>query len=269
MSAPLRIRYRFDLPDGSQKTLDFLFDAATFRLSNPPPADPPFWTELKFNQCANCPLSTERHAHCPAAVQMAAALEPLNALVSFDTVGVTVVQPERTVYVETTAQQAMSSVLGLIMATAGCPWTDRLRPMARFHLPFANEAETLYRTVSMFLLSLELAGRGPAPAVEDTLAVAAPALADTLALAEAPAAAADAARAAPAPAPRTFAALEELYKNLHLVNRDMSRRLGAATNTDPARNAIALLDTYTTLLPAAIDRSLDELRPLFDAWQTK
>ena len=37
MSAPLRIRYRFDLPDGSQKTLDFLFDAASFRLSNPPP----------------------------------------------------------------------------------------------------------------------------------------------------------------------------------------------------------------------------------------
>jgi len=256
MSAPLRIRYRFDLPDGSQKTLDFLFDAATFRLSNPPPADPPFWTELKFNQCANCPLSTERHAHCPAALQMAAALEPLNALVSFDTVGVTVVQPERTVHVETSAQQAMSSVLGLIMATAGCPWTDRLRPMARFHLPFANEAETLYRSVSMFLLSVELAARGPAPAVADALAVA-----------EAPAAAADAARTAPAP--RTFAALEDLYKNLHLVNRDMSRRLGAATNTDPARNAIALLDTYTTLLPAALDRSLDELRPLFDAWQTK
>ena len=96
---------------------------------------------------------------------MAAALEPLKALVSFDTVGVTVVQSERTVYAETTAQQAMSSVLGLIMATAGCPWTDHLRPMARFHLPFANEAETLYRSVSMFLLSRELAGLGAAPAV--------------------------------------------------------------------------------------------------------
>jgi hypothetical protein len=243
MSAPLRIRYRFDLPDGSQKTLDFRFDAATFRLSNPPPRDPPFWTELKFNQCANCPLSSERHAHCPAAVQMAAALEPLNALVSFDTVGVTVIQSERTVHAETTAQQAMSSVLGLVMATAGCPWTDRLRPMARFHLPFANEAETLYRSVSMFLLSLELAGPAAAPAATD---------------APAPAAA----------APRTFAALEELYLNLHLVNRDMSRRLGAASHSDPARNAIALLDTYTTLLPAALDRSLEELRPLFDAWQT-
>ena len=30
MNEPLRIRYRFDLPDGSQKTLDFTFDPTTF-----------------------------------------------------------------------------------------------------------------------------------------------------------------------------------------------------------------------------------------------
>jgi hypothetical protein len=230
MSEPLRIRYRFDLPDGSQKALDFTFDSASFRLSNAPPAEPPFWTELKFNRCANCPLSAGEHPHCPAALQMASTLEPLKALVSFDTVGVTVLQSERTMYAETSAQQAMSSVLGLIMATAGCPWTDHLRPMARFHLPFASEAETVYRSISMYLLSRHLVADDGRPA---------------------------------------FAALEELYKNLHVVNRDMSRRLGAATNTDPARNAIALLDSYTTLLPAALDRSLDDLKPLFDGWLTK
>ena len=69
--------------------------------------------------------------------------------------------------------------------------------------------------------------------------------------------------------PRGFRALEELYENLHVVNRDMSRRLGAATRTDPARNAMALLDSYTTLLPAALERSLEELKPLFDAWKSK
>ena len=228
MSGSLHIRYRFDLPDGSQKTLDFSFDPTRFRMINPTPADPPFWTELKFNRCANCPLAETEHTHCPAALQMAAALEPLNLLRSFDTVGVTVVQPERSVYAETSAQQAMSSVFGLIMATAGCPWTDHLRPMARFHLPFASEAETLYRSVSMFLLSREM-----------TAAVERPA----------------------------FDALTALYENLHVVNRDMSRRLGAATQTDPARNAMALLDSYTTLLAAALDRSLEEWKPLFDAWE--
>jgi hypothetical protein len=227
MSEPQRIRYRFDLPDGSQKFLDFSFDATDFRLSNAAPEAPPFWTALKFNQCANCPLNEAESPHCPAALQMASAIEPLKALVSFDTVGVTVIQAERTIYAETTAQQAMSSVLGLIMATAGCPWTDRFRPMARFHLPFASEVETVYRSVCMFLLARELSGASGAEG---------------------------------------FAALERLYENLHVVNRDMSRRLGAATRTDPARNAMALLDAYTTLLPAALECSLEELKPLFDAW---
>lgn len=227
MNPPQRIRYRFDLPDGSQKSLDFTFDAADFRLANALPAAPPFWTALKFNQCANCPLDAAQHPHCPAALHMVSAIEPLKALVSFDKVGVTVAQEERTIYADTTAQQAMSSVLGLIMATAGCPWTDRLRPMARFHLPFASELETVYRSVCMFLLAREMAGAGGADG---------------------------------------YTALRALYENLHVVNRGMSRRLGAAAQTDPARNAMALLDAYTTLLPAALETSLEELEGLFDAW---
>src|SRR5580698_649038 len=228
MSHPQRISYRFDLPDGSQKTLEFTFDPRDFRLSNAPPAPPPFWTELSFNQCANCPLTAAEHPHCPAALQMAWAIEPLKALVSFETVGVTVTQPERAIHAETTVQQVLSSVLGLIMATAGCPWTDRLRPMARFHLPFASELETVYRTICMYLLARELDGAGGSTG---------------------------------------YAELEALYQNLHLVNRDMSRRLGAAARTDPARNAMALLDVYTSLLPAALDSSLEELKPLFGAWK--
>jgi hypothetical protein len=231
MSGPQHITYRFDLADGSHRVFRFEFDGLDFRLVSVPPAEPPFWTELKFSQCANCPLDAAEHPHCPAALQMAAAVDELKALVSFDTVGVTVTQAERVMYAQTSAQQAMCSVLGLIMATAGCPWTDRLRPMARFHLPFASEAETVYRCVSMYLLARELVGVD--------------------------------AEGAP-----LFEALKTLYDNLHIVNRDMARRLGAATRTDPARNAIAILDSYTTLLPAAIERSLDELRPLFDAWKS-
>jgi hypothetical protein len=228
MKDTLQIRYGFDLPDGSKKHVDLRFDPLNFRLANELPADPPFWTELKFSQCANCPLSSDEHAHCPSALHMAPAVESLKELVSFDTVGVTVTQAERTVHAETSAQQALSSVLGLIMATSGCPWTDRLRPMARFHLPFASEAETVYRSVCMFLLARELTG------TSDCFG---------------------------------FAELKDLYENLHIVNRDMSRRLGAATRTDPARNAMALLDSYTTLLPAALETSLQELMPLFDAWR--
>jgi hypothetical protein len=227
MSSAPQIRYRFDLPDGSHRIFDFRFDERDFRLTNPPPPQPPFWAELAFNQCENCPLAAAAHAHCPTALAVAGTVEELQALVSFDTVGVTVQLPERTVFAETSVQQALSSVLGLIMATAGCPWTDRLRPMARFHLPFASEAETVYRSVSMYLLAREIIAAGDASG---------------------------------------FEALDSLYRNLHIVNRDLSRRLGAATRTDPARNAMAHLDSYTILLPAALESSLDDLRPLFAAW---
>src|SRR5258706_8779344 len=228
MSDPQRIRYRFDLPDGSQKSLDLSFVPTDFRLSNAPPAPPPFWTALTFNQCANCPLDAAAHPHCPAALQMASAVELLKALVSFDTVGVTVTQAERTVYAETTAQLAMSSVLGLIMATSGCPWADRFRPMARFHLPFASESETVYRSISMFLLARELAGAGGGGC---------------------------------------WGGGGGGGVFFFFFFLGMSRRLGAATRTDPAQNAMALLDAYTTLLPAALASSLEELKPLFDAWR--
>ncbi len=201
-----------------------------FRLSNAAPAEPPFWTELGFNQCANCPLNEREHPHCPAALQMASAFEPLKALVSFDTVGVTVMQAERTVYAETSAQQAMSSVLGsdhgdLRLSVDGSSAADGA-------IPSAVRERSGNRLPQHLHVSAGARNHR--------------------------------CRGAPG-----FAALEELYKNLHVVNRDMSRRLGAATRTDPARNAMALLDAYTTLLPAALECSLDELRPLFDAWQTK
>src|SRR5258706_13487526 len=151
MSDPQRIRYRFDLPDGSQKSLDLTFGAADFRLSNAAPAAPPFWTALTFNQCANCPLSAADHPHCPAALQMASAGELLKALVSFDTVGGTVTQAERTGYAETTAQLALCSGLGLIMATSGRPLADPLRPTRRLPLPSARECQKGYRSISLFL----------------------------------------------------------------------------------------------------------------------
>jgi hypothetical protein len=31
---------------------------------------------------------------------------------------------------------------------------------------------------------------------------------------------------------------------------------------------MALLDSYTTLLPAALESSLQELEPLFDSWRS-
>jgi hypothetical protein len=225
----VRIRYRFLLPDGRRESFDLKFDPQDFHLLNPQPPELPFWTALECKQCENCPLKVESHPRCPVAVHLVGVIERLEKLVSYDQVRIDVVTAERTVTHETTAQQALSSLLGLIIATSGCPRTEFLRPMARFHLPFASEMETVYRSVSMYALAqLIKAANGATPDL-------------------------------------SLEGLRNAYAELHRVNRGLAKRIGAATGGDPARNAVALLDAYTTLLPNAIEQALADMRPLFGA----
>ena len=48
---------------------------------------------------------------------------------------------DRFVAQDTSAQKGISSMMGLIIATSGCPHTAFLRPMARFHQPLAGELD--------------------------------------------------------------------------------------------------------------------------------
>jgi len=47
----------------------------------------------------------------------------------------------------------LSSMIGLVMATSGCPVLDKLRPMAYTHQPFSNIDETIYRAIAGYLLA--------------------------------------------------------------------------------------------------------------------
>ena len=148
----LRVLYRFNLPNGVRESFDLYFDGRDFRLLNPVPKPVPFWAELAFNRCENCPLPAADHAACPAAAQLVAVVEKIETLVSYDEIRVDVLTAERSITQTTTAQQGLASLFGLILSASGCPRTAFLRPMARFHLPLANELETLYRSVTMHLL---------------------------------------------------------------------------------------------------------------------
>src|SRR5262245_25694092 len=228
---PLRVRYRFQLPDGSREVFDLFFDPSDFRLLNPHPPDLPFWTALDFNQCENCPLQVGEHPQCPVAVQLVAIIERLERLVSYDQVRVDVHVVERVVTQETAVQQALSSLLGLIMATSGCPRTEFLRPMARFHVPLASELETIYRSVTMYALAQLLKASNGSPA------------------------------------DLKLDGLKEAYAQLHKVNRGLARRIGAASGSDPASSAVVLLDAYTTSLRSAIDQALSDMRHPFDPFR--
>jgi hypothetical protein len=223
------LTYRFTLPDSQERVFELEMDRDTAELSAPTVSQPPAWTALGFNQCRGCPFSAAEMPHCPAAVQLAGVIDGFTDIVSYDKVKVSVESEERHVTATLAAQQALASLMGLIMASSGCPRTAVFRPMARFHLPFSSESETAYRVASMYLLAQHYAARDGAPAdfvLND---------------------------------------LERVYRGVHEVNRGMATRLRAASRQDAIVNAVVLLDVFISLVPAAIHDILDEIKPAFAA----
>ena len=155
----LALRYRFALPDSTERVYDLELDRDSALLVSKPSGDPPAWTLMSFNQCSGCPFEATKVSHCPAAVQLAGVIEGFADMVSYDKVRVTVETEERSVAATLSAQQALASLMGLIMASCGCPRTAVFRPMARFHLPFSNESETAYRVASMYLMAQHFIAR--------------------------------------------------------------------------------------------------------------
>lgn len=176
------LSYIFTFDDGGEVRLQLNFDAH-MRLEQHAEKD---WTVLSFNRCPHCPLPDDA-GHCPFATGLAPFLDAFDGRDSFQRVQVVVRTEQRLMASERALQHGLASLIGLIGATSGCPHLAFFRPMARFHLPFSSEEETLVRAFSLHLLGDWIDGR---PMVLDDLA------ADYLAAAQVNRAMADRIRAA-------------------------------------------------------------------------
>jgi len=153
MTNHFKITYDYKFTNGSVIRFDLHLDQGTLALVPEERRDQPEWTLLNYHQCANCPLDERTHAHCPVAANLSGIVEKLKNFVSHDRVGVVVIVDERTYSKDTTIQMGLSPLLGIIMTTSGCPIMEQLKPMVRFHLPFASLEETIFRMVSMYLVA--------------------------------------------------------------------------------------------------------------------
>jgi len=156
MSAPVEITYTFHFGSGSGRRIGLRFEAERFDLIVEENAPPPAWAALAFARCDHCPLSGP--AWCPFARVLAPLVPVFLDFYSYDDAVVEVVTARRTVVAKGALQQGTASLIGLVGATSGCPHLDFYRPMARFHLPFASEEETLVRLFSFHLLACEVRG---------------------------------------------------------------------------------------------------------------
>ncbi len=149
----IKFNYRFIFKSGEEQEFNIELNRFTLNLIQTSEPYHPAWTKLDYFKCPNCTLDERKHPYCPIAVNLADIVDCFSVFVSNEPVEVIVTTNERTYSKEVPLQNGVSSLLGIYMVTSGCPVMEKLKPMVRFHLPFATLEETTYRAISMYLIS--------------------------------------------------------------------------------------------------------------------
>lgn len=229
--AEIHCRYLFAFNTPEEQQYNLYFDADTMVLleksfeaqTNENMA----WAELESNKCPHCPLSKDQSPYCPTATALGRIAKKFANVKSYTETKVAVVTTDRTYLKQTSTQEALHSIFGLIMATSGCPYLAFLRPMARFHLPFANSTETMVRSLSFFLLRQFFErSRGDGAVID-------------------------------------LKPLIKNYEHVQIVNKYLTERIRSLGKGDADLNAIVILDSFASLLSMQINDDFSELRPLF------
>lgn len=225
----IRYQYAFTFSDGATKQFDIALDPESLEMQNPDPVRPA-WARLDYAPCENCPLDRAQTEYCPVAVNIAGLVESFKNVLSYDEAEVVVTSEDRTVTKRTAAQNGLYSILGIYMVTSGCPVLDRLRPMVRFHLPFASIEETVFRSAGMYLLAQYFRKKKGLSAEF------------------------------------AFEGLSKIYREINRVNIGLLKRLQAASNEDANLNALANLDVFAFTLHESTEDSIGALEPLFQVY---
>ncbi|WP_269523160.1 DUF6901 family protein [Coraliomargarita parva] len=226
------LTYQFDFPDGSSKVFDVQLLRKNCSLIQPSRDYYPEWTRLEYRKCRHCPLSATEHPRCPVAVSLIDVVEFFQDAQSVEEAVVTVNTRQRlTERGKTALYPAISSIIGIYMVTSGCPVMDKLRPMARFHLPFANTEETVYRALSMYALAQYFRQKRGLSVDLD------------------------------------FSGLQKIYQDVNRLNIDFSRRFRTESISEATMNALTSLDCFAQIIDFSIsEEMLEEIEVLFEGY---
>lgn len=221
--------YKFYYKGGSKQSFRILLDGETLNLIDEKDQHSNLaeWAKLDFHQCKNCPLKPENHPYCPIAANLTYLIPQFTDKVSFEQVLLRVESKERVYEHETTIQKGLSGIIGIYMVTSGCPVMDVLKPMVRYHLPFATIEETVYRAASMYLVAQYFRKK-------NTLDV-----------------------------DWTLDGLAKAYQEIQTVNIGMTGRMREISQHDASPNAVIVLDVFAKELPFSILDGLHKIEYLF------
>lgn len=209
------VRYIFQLKDRK-----VVFDVETKQPGVEESTHYPEWARLQHKQCACCPLKTSDCQYCPVATRIHGLVEAFAENKSTERVQVTVEASERHYYNDCDLQVGINSLMGLMMATSGCPVLQELKAMASFHIPFCSTRETLHRTVGSYLTKqyfVQLQGGEPDWELQQ---------------------------------------LKALYQVLEALNQDFSKRIQDSSSSDAVSNAVIMFFATSVVLVTSLDQQL-------------
>lgn len=227
----LAFDYRFTLTDGKAKEFRIELDKQTLCLRLPEATSYPDWTKLSYHQCPNCPLKEKDSPHCPIARNLVDVIDFFKHSISHDRARVDITSDSRTYSKEAALQDGISSLVGIVMVTSGCPIMDKLKPMAKTHLPFASGEETMFRAISMYLLAQYYTyKRGGIPDWD-------------------------------------LNHLTKIYEEVRVVNKSFCKRLASTCVQDASLNAVIHLDCFADRASLSLeDKQLEGFAKFFEAY---
>jgi hypothetical protein len=225
----IKIVYEFKLNSGLEKKFTILLDRETlaFVRENDTPPD---WARLDFSQCSNCPLNITLTRYCPIAANLSGIAQAFKDVTGPDKATTTVLVKERGYFKTGSIQEVLSPLLGIIMTTSGCPIMEPLKPMVRYHLPFASLDETVFRMISMYLTAQFIrskAGKKPEWSLDG---------------------------------------ISRIYGEVKKLNKDFGLRMRAAAKSDANIHALVKLNVFAVMVPVEAEKTLKEITPYFSSY---
>ena len=227
----LKIRYKFSFVDNASVSFEVKINKKTLHIENDISHIHHEWTKLSNFKCPNCPLNESEHEYCPLARNLAEVLDFFDTLPSFKKAKVSVETDERTTYKETSVQIGVGSLMGVIMTSSGCPIVGVLRPLIRFHLPFASLEETEFRIFSTYVFAQYFKFiSGEEPDWE-------------------------------------LSKLKNAYKKIQVVNKNIVVKLSDVELNDTSRNAVVTLSNFAEYIIYTLeDKDYIHLKDIFTSF---
>jgi hypothetical protein len=226
------INYHFNLEftGGKEMIFDINLDKETLDIIETE-YKLPDWTRREAFGCLNSNCLLLNKETCPIAKVVYKQLHSFKNIVSTEPVKATLTTDERVFSKNCSVQTAVASITGILMATSGCPVFSKLKPMVRFHLPFASLEETEFRVFSMYFLAQYLRGRKKLSQDNSVLA------------------------------------LEKLYDEIQEINMLAARKIQELEQSDATINGLVILYSFGQLVSFNLEENnLSELENLFKDW---